>query len=351
LNPIRVGITLIGILCLLGIAILVRHFLVLGFIGVLFAVLLSYPVGLLSRWMPRGLSTLIVLFVTLASAAQLSALVAPKLGEEFHSALKALPSALTRLEDSLYRIQKSSPVNQLPQGANVKEKLSEEISQWMDSIANAAIPAAKGVVEGVSIIVFVFFMAAFLVYQPELYRKGLRRLISRRYESIFDETVEQLTVGLRHWVGGIIIAMAMMGSFCALGLAISGINDWLLLGLLTFFGTFIPYLGAIASAIPGLLVALSQSPRHFIYACFVYLGVHLIEGYLVQPFIMKRAVELKPVVLLLGQSIMVTLLGPLGAIVAAPLLVCIQIAVEVLYVEHYLGKESDQPPPIIQIIK
>lgn len=330
---------MIGILAVLAIAILVRDILLLGFVGVLFSVLLSYPVGLFSRWMSRGFATLLVVVLTLGATAEFSRLLAPRISEQFRSALKSLPSAANQVEDWFHHIQSTSPVvGQLPQGANVAQRLGDKISQFVDTAAQAAIPAAKGIVEFASVLVFVFVMAAFLVYQPQSYRRGLKNFVPRQYEHIYDETYDRLGVGLRHWLGGIFVAMILMGGFCATGLAIAGINDWLLLGSLTFLGTFVPYLGAISSAVPGLLVALSQSPRHFLYACIVYLGVHLLEGYIVQPFIMKRAVELKPVVLLMGQAILTTLFGVLGAVVAAPLLVCIQIVLEYLYVERYLDK-------------
>ncbi|MFL5813948.1 MAG: AI-2E family transporter [Bdellovibrionia bacterium] len=342
MKPLRVGILLIGVLAVLAVAILVRNFLLLGFVGLLFSVLLSYPVGLLSRWMSRGLATLIVVILTLAATARFSAVLAPKISEQFQSALKSLPAAVNQVEGWFLHIQNTSPVAQLSQGSNVAERLGDRVSQFIDTAAQAAIPAAKSLVELLSVMVFVFVMAAFLVYQPESYRRGLKRFVPRHYEHIFDETFDRLGIGLRHWLGGIFMAMILMGGFCAAGLAIAGINDWLLLGSLTFLGTFVPYLGAISSAIPGLLVALSQSPRHFLYACIVYLGVHLIEGYIVQPFIMKRAVELKPVVLLMGQAILTALFGVLGAIVAAPLLVCIQITLEYLYVERHLEKGTQQ---------
>jgi predicted PurR-regulated permease PerM len=47
----------------------------------------------------------------------------------------------------------------------------------------------------------------------------------------------------------------------------------------------------VSSAVPGLLVGLAQSPNHFFMALGVYVGVHVIEGYLVQPYVMRRAVE------------------------------------------------------------
>lgn len=344
MNSLRTGIGLIVFLCVLAIAILVRNILLLGFVGVLFAVLLSYPVGLLSKWMPRGIATLISLLAVLACAAGFSAVLAPKIGEQFQAAVKSLPAAANQVSQWFHHFQRTSAVGQLSQGTNVAQHFSDRVSQFADAAVQAAVPAAKGIAELLSMFLFVFVMGAFLVYQPNLYRRGLKALVPRRHEHIFDETYERMGVGLRHWLGGIFLAMIMMGCFCATGLAIAGINEWLLLGSLTFIGTFVPYIGAIASAIPGLLIGLSQSPRHFLYACIVYLGVHLLEGYIVEPIIMKRAVALKPVVLLIGQAVMITLFGILGAVVAAPLMVCIQIALEYLYIERTL--EKGQSPQI-----
>ena len=84
--------------------------------------------------------------------------------------------------------------------------------------------------------------------------------------------------------------------------------------------SFVPYVGAIASAIPGLLAALAQSPRHLLYAAIVNQAVHVVEGYLVQPLVMRRAVEVKP----------------------AALLVCAQVLTGLFWVERRLGK----PPPV-----
>src|SRR2546428_9759832 len=139
---------------------------------------------------------------------------------------------------------------------------------------------------------------------------------------------------LRLWLGGILVSMTIMGTLTGLGLALAGVNGWLLLAVLTFLGTFVPYLGAIASAIPGLLAALSQSPHHFLLALLVYLVVHMVEGYIVDPLVMKRAVHIKPALLLFFQAVAGAVFGVTGTVVATPLLVCIQEAVEYLWVER-----------------
>jgi len=145
---------------------------------------------------------------------------------------------------------------------------------------------------------------------------------------------------LRRWVGGIVISMTLMGTLTAIGLATIGIEQWLLLGVLTFLATFVPYVGAIASSVPGILAGLAQSPRHFLLAIAVYVGVHLVEGYIVEPAVMRRAVEIRPALLLFGQGVFSAVFGLMGTVVATPLIVCGQILTDYLWVERRLGKQA-----------
>jgi predicted PurR-regulated permease PerM len=190
-------------------------------------------------------------------------------------------------------------------------------------------------------VVVVLVLGAFLVHRPSSYRQGLLRLLPQAWEERCAMLLDQEAEALRHWVGGMLVSMTVMGTLAGLGLWLAGIHVWLLLAVLTFCGTFVPYAGAIASAVPGLVMGLAHSPAHFFYACGVYLGVHITEGYIVQPMIMKRTVELQPAMLLFWQALMGGAFGVLGVIVATPLLVTVQVLVRVVYVEGYLGKEPE----------
>src|SRR2546430_7296789 len=53
-------------------------------------------------------------------------------------------------------------------------------------------------------------------------------------------------------------------------------------------------------------------PIYFLWAAIVYLGVHLVEGYLIQPLVMRRAVEVKPALLLFGQGLFSAVFGLMG---------------------------------------
>jgi predicted PurR-regulated permease PerM len=218
----------------------------------------------------------------------------------------------------------------------VRERLTHELA----SLVPKAVPLAVDALAAVSAILFVLVLGLFVAAEPDSYERALVRLVPRERRPIANETLRRVHDTVRHWMVGILASMLLMGTFTAIGLYIAGVHGWLALGVLTFFGTFVPYLGALASAIPGLLVALAESPIRFLWALLVYLAVHVLEGYIVQPLIMKRAVSLRPGVLIVWQLWMGGVFGVMGIVVATPLLACVKVAVQYLWIERTLGENA-----------
>ena len=338
-RAVHVGLIILACAAALAALWLAREVVLLGFLGVLIAVVFSFPVGWLSRIVPRGAGVLLVLLALVGAAVGVGALAAPTLQRETDQLRESGPRAVKKVQGWVRRVESSAGGGAGGQQGSTAQKAPEVAAK----VGEKAVPALLALVSGVTAVVLVIVLGAFLVYQPDVYRRGVRLLVPPRHEARFDEAWRRVGEGLRKWVGGIVISMTLMGGLAALGLALVGIDEWLLLGVLTFLGTFVPYVGAIASAIPGLLAGLAQSPRHFLLAAAVYVGVHLVEGYLVQPLVMKRAVEIRPALLLVGQGVFGAVFGLMGTIVATPLLVCAQILTEYLWVERRLGKDPERP--------
>lgn len=338
-HPIAVGLALIAVVALLRASWVARDILLAAFLGVLIAVLMDFPVRLFSRWLPRGVAVLITLVLMGGVGVGLGAISIPPLIEQGRELVAKMPAVTERLRH-LY-----AQVTQLGTGADgadlekIESQLQASAPDLVSEVVSRAVPAAMSSLSLLSACVLVLVLAAFLVYRPDSYRRGLRSLVPVRHEPAFDGLWERLGNQLRHWLGGMLVSMAIMGTLAAIGLALVGIDQWAMLGALTFFGTFVPYLGAFVSAIPGLALGLAESTTMFFAVAGVYLGVHIVEGYLVQPFIMKRAVEIRPAALLFCQAVSGALFGVGGIVVATPLLVCLKVTVNYLYVERTLGKD------------
>jgi predicted PurR-regulated permease PerM len=104
------------------------------------------------------------------------------------------------------------------------------------------------------------------------------------------------------------------------GLLIVGVPLWLSLTLLTFLGAFVPYFGAVLSGAVAVLITLvTDGGRDAVIILIVVLVVQQVEGNVLQPLVMRRAVHLHPVVTLLAVLSGTLLLGIPGAVLAVPL--------------------------------
>ena len=193
-----------------------------------------------------------------------------------------------------------------------------------------------GAVTNVLIILVVGLYAAL---DRGLYVRGLVRLFPKDRRRRTREVLEALGRAMRYWLAGRFASMAVVGLLTGLGLWVAGVPLPLTLGVIAGLLEFIPYIGPILSYIPGVLVGLTVSSSTALAAAGVYLGVQFLESYVVTPLILKRAVELPPVVLLFSQVLLGLLFGLLGIMLAEPVAVAVILLVQALYVNGRLGDD------------
>jgi predicted PurR-regulated permease PerM len=131
-----------------------------------------------------------------------------------------------------------------------------------------------------------------------------------------------------------------------IGLLIMRIPLALPLAALVFLGAFIPVIGATLSGIVAILVALvTHGPVSALFVLGIVIAVQQLEGHVLQPLIMGRAVSLHPLAVILAIATGVVAAGIVGGVVAVPLLAVLNTAVRYL-VAHPSGEPTaDREPP------
>ena len=320
--------------------------LLLGFFSIVLATFFTFPMQLFTRLnIPRGLSVILTLLLLCGVVTGVGFATAPLVSEQASQIRDQLPRALDSIQHWLRHTAQGRALGQIASGAPGAnpQAVQQGVSTAISNVGSKLLPAAFGLGEALITCILLTAMAAFLVHTPDLYRQGIRSLVPRSLENDFDEGWQRVGHGLHRWIAGTVISMSIMGGLTAVGLGLTGIHGWYTLALLTFFATFVPYLGSIVSAIPGLAMALAQGPEKLLAAAAVYVGVHIVEGYIVDPMIMRRAVELPPALLLFWQALMGAVFGILGIVVATPLLVVVKLAIGYYYIEQKLGKTPGKP--------
>lgn len=151
-------------------------------------------------------------------------------------------------------------------------------------------------------------------------RKNLDKYIPDK----FSDLLSNIEFSLGAWLRGELILMLAVGTMTYVGLFILGVDNALPLAILAGVLEIIPSFGPVISAVPAVLVALTVNPIIAVATGILYWIVQLIENNLLVPRIMAKAVGVSPVVVLLGLMIGFRLDGPVGAIMAVPVLIIVK---------------------------
>lgn len=309
--------------------------LLLFFAGLLLAIFLRGTSDRLSRVtkLPPGWSLALVTLGIIALVVFGVIQLAPGLTAQVQQLLATLPLALAQLQASVAQYDwLENIVAQLPQLSDLLQP-------------GRLLSGATGVFSSTLSALITFFIIVitglYFAVDPRLYTHGVLRLVPKARRERADEILRELGDTLWWLLLARLLSMAAVGVLVGGGLWLLGVPLPFTLGLIAALLDFIPNVGPWLAAIPGVLVALLQSPQQALYAVLLYLVVQQIESYLITPVIQQRAVNLPPVLTLFAQVLLTFTVGGIGLVLAAPLAAVVQVLVRMVYVEDVLGDRGD----------
>jgi predicted PurR-regulated permease PerM len=134
--------------------------------------------------------------------------------------------------------------------------------------------------------------------------------------------------------------------FIGAGLLILGVPLALPLIVLTFFGGFIPIVGAfVAGAIAVLVALVTKGFTTALIVLIIIIVVQQLEGNVLQPVLQSRSMNLHAAVVLLAVTAGGSLYGITGAFLAVPL---VSVVSEIwrFLVEQMDARAQEAPPPV-----
>lgn len=295
--------------------------------GVLIGVVLDGVADRIAGWtrMPRTLALAVVLLLGLGVTIGLGFWLGPALIGQLEGLREQVTTAWNDLRGWL---------EQQPWGPRLLEDLSHvELTSVISPRFGGLLSTTVGTLASL-LLVAVF--GIYFAIDPELYLGGLVRLFPHPRRARVRELCEAIARALRSWFIGRLLSMAVIGVGTGIGLWIAGVPLAAPLGLLAGLASFVPNLGPILSAVPGILVGLSASPQTALWALLVYVAVQFLESWLITPFIEQRVVSMPPVLLLAFQMLMGLSAGVIGLFMATPLLVTLVVIVQALYLRDML---------------
>ena len=172
-------------------------------------------------------------------------------------------------------------------------------------------------------------MAIYLALQPGVYREWLIALFPPIHRDLVRDVLRDLADGLRAYIVGQLLTMTMLAAFTAGGLYLLNVPYWLTFGIFTGLVAVVPFFGTLLSTtLPALFVLGGPGGgTRAVYVLLLGVVIHLIEGNLVSPLVMSKKIDMPPVLTITSVLIVGQLLGPLGLVVALPILVTVMVIV------------------------
>ena len=216
------------------------------------------------------------------------------------------------------------------------------VDEGTHKIAGVAAGVGTSTLGGLGSLLVMVVTAIFFAIDPTLYVKGTACLMPKPWRPRAEEVMYDIGHTLRWWFVGQFLDMCAVGILTAIGLYVIGVKLAFTLALIAALFNFVPYIGALAGAVPAILVALGEGPQTALYTAILFVVVQTLEGNVIAPLIQKRTVELAPVLTILSQTVLGSLFGPLGLILATPVTAAGVELVKKVYVEDILG-DRDEP--------
>ncbi|MEK7163914.1 MAG: AI-2E family transporter [Patescibacteria group bacterium] len=265
--------------------------------------------------LPRSLSIGLIFILLWVVVGLAVAGLVPPLVEQTGNLIARLPNAVAKIEILNSHQQE------------ITQQLISQISSLPQNVFKITLDLFGNIINVITTLVISFY----LLVERKNFSKQLGLLFGEDKSRWMSDILNRIERNLGGWLRGELVLMFSVGVMTYLGLLLLGVESALSLAILAGVLEIIPNLGPIISSIPSILVALTVSPALALGTAALYWLVQLIENNFLVPKVMSSAVGVNPVVVILGLMTGFRLNGPLGAVMAIPVIIILKILLSDLY--------------------
>jgi predicted PurR-regulated permease PerM len=308
-------------------------------IALLLSALLAPAVGWLRQRvrLPRSLAVAVVLIAGLAAVVGTLTAVISQFVDGLPELSRNAAAGVQQIQNWLQRGPLHLSNSQLTSASDAAQKWLNEHRSVLTSGAVSTATTAIDVLASTLLVLFTTFF--FLRDGRRIWRfvvlvvpAGAREPLHRAGEASWATLVS--------YVRATVLVAFIDAVGIGLSLVILRVQFAFPLAALVFLAAFVPIVGATVSGAVAVLVALvTRGPLTALLVLVAVIAVQQLEGHVLQPVIMGRAVAIHPLAVIVAIATGLVLAGIIGALVAVPLVAVLNTAIRHL-IEH-----RHEPPP------
>lgn len=306
-------------------------------------------VRLQRRGLPAWASVLLIYCLIAVLAALFAVFAVPLIGRQTATIATELSRSYTDLREALAN-SSNLIVKYLAQSLPTALPGAEGATSVPTSPPDAAAASGTALRRGLAIlglaadvifqIAAIFLLAYFWTLESERIKRSGLLLLPRHQRDDARELIEAIENRLSTYVSGQLLLAAIIGGLALIAYLLIGLPNALVLGLFMAIMELVPVIGPIIGAIPAVIIAFSVSPATVLWVLIALIIIHQLEANIIGPRVMKRAMDIRPLVTLTALAAFGSLFGVLGALVALPLASILQLFLDRYVLDINTSEES-----------
>jgi predicted PurR-regulated permease PerM len=307
--------------------------------GLLLATILWPPVRFMRKRIPNALAAAIALLGLLVVVVGLVAVLAPQVTSQAQDLVDRASAGLSSLQGWIA----GPPFNMGPDAlGGLVDKGIKELQNNSQQIAGVVIGSLGAIGSAIVTFVLALVLCFFFLKDGPRFLPWLRGWIGSSTGAHFAVISDRVWTALGQYVWSQAAVALVDGVFIGVGVWLLGVPFALPIAVLTFFGGFVPIVGAfVAGAIATLVALVSNGVWTAVAVLAIVLVVQQLEGNVMQPILVGRTLKIHAAVVLTSVALGGTLFGIVGAFLAVPAVAVFQVIAR--YVREQLQQPADPP--------
>ncbi len=313
---------------------LAGYFLRHTFSALLTSLVIAYLFNPLLKYLEKRSFDRLTAIALLYGIAALAGLIAsfaliPYVLHQFETLSTSLPRYLQNIKASLDSWKRGmAPYYAGEEGAWLLEQAEAYLALAVHDLSGTGLRQIKGVFFGTFDLILSPILVFMILYYKEFFKEIVYRMMPLSERDHLTQLGKKINRSLERFILGMLLDCLMVGALTAAALYALDIEFPLLNGLFAGFASIVPLLGVIVAVVPAAFLGYAKSGDLSVIpkVCAAYFVIYvIIEGNLIKPIVMQRALRLNPLAVIFAVMAMGELLGFWGIILAVPLAAVIKI--------------------------
>ncbi|WP_433088125.1 AI-2E family transporter [Dactylosporangium sp. CA-052675] len=326
------AIFLLVVLRSIVISLLVALFLATGFLPVVD--------GLARRRVPRSAGAAAALLLVIVLGAGAIVLVVWGVASQGEQISQSLNAAV----GELHRILTSAGVN-----GSIAESGRHSARQAENNLLAGLLPALGNLLGASVNILLGVFVALFVCFFLLMNGHAITARVAGRLPlpgDLGQRLLGRAATVVRHYYGGLTLIGAVNAAAVAIGALVLRVPLVGAIAVITFLGTYVPYLGAAVASMFAVLIALGSGGQSAaLWMILVVVLANVVLQNLVNPVVFGATLRMSPPAVLLATLVGGALAGVAGLALATPVTAIVIRSIEILREPHPVTDTDDPAPP------